>query len=87
MVVAAAGRATHRVAPTPKRCPNPALGWRRVIAIEGGRLDRVREARLYSGRLPPDGFALFDEDAGAWVARGGDAPRPRAGPVAGRSSP
>lgn len=40
----------------------------RVIALEGGWLDRVREARLYVYRLPPDGFALFDEDAGYWVA-------------------
>lgn len=37
---------------------------RRVIAIEGGWLERVREARLYAYRLPGDTFASLGPDEG-----------------------
>ena len=41
----------------------------RVIAIEGGWLERVRHAHLYVYHLPSAGFVPHDEDAGYWVAR------------------
>jgi hypothetical protein len=42
---------------------------RRVHAIEGGWLDRVREARVVAYRLPGEPFGPYEAAAGHWVAR------------------
>ncbi len=52
-------------------------GARRVHAIEWDWWDRLREARLFLYRLPPEPFEPHDETAGYWVAQGaGPAARP-----------
>ena len=45
-----------------------------VVAIEGGWLARVRQARLYCYELPPETFACIDECAGYFVSREAVAP-------------
>ena len=41
----------------------------RIHVIEDGWLDRVKKARLYLYRLPPDSFTEDPETAGYWVSR------------------
>ena len=42
---------------------------RRVHVVEDGWLERVRRARLYLYRLPPDSFTEHPETAGYWMSR------------------
>jgi hypothetical protein len=39
-----------------------------VVALESGRLDRLRSCRLYSYHLPPETFTCLDECAGYFVS-------------------
>jgi hypothetical protein len=41
----------------------------RVVAIEAGWLDRLRQTPLYRYELPREGFELHDECAGYWLSR------------------
>ena len=63
-----AGRAKHRCAkPEP-----PFLDWacpRRLHAIEGGWLPRVRACRLFVYEFEPAHFIPKDSEAGYWVSR------------------
>ena len=47
---------------------------RRVHAIECGRLERSREARLVAYRLPEEAFEPYHEAGGYWIARTAVAP-------------
>ena len=44
-------------------------GAAHVIAIEASRLPAMRITKLYRYEYAPDGFELFDDNAGYWVSR------------------